>query len=526
MKTMKRIMKIVALGVAGMLSIGLLGGCTVNVDGQKMNADAVSQAIADATEAATQAGMDAGIASVDVTADNVDAVKEALTNAGLEVETIDELKDKVTGYEQIIADYEAAEVVEEAEQTSGLNLDGDVWISDEININSLFSADLTDRKVVKLFDNEIEFDGDDYDAEEVLELNGLKIVNNGVDFAENVYLEVPENGIVYKFIIENGLNTDDIGADETLEITLLGQDIEIVDWNETDNEITLAKGEQYTFAEGETQTIDGKEISVRAIGDDNDGSYVFVMVGTESDKIYEDGTKTINGMEIEIKDVIIPHSLNTEAFATLKVGEDVLITIENGDEYEEDSIWDWVIGANEIGLTLNDNFDSLDDRNGNDILDVGKSISLPNNYLTISFDGLEDEDIEKYTFELDGSVVVIEGKFINGINDYDEIFVNGTEMYSDEDDVGNTSLAITTEVFLGDSKINITTDGTNIVIDDISIALTLSTINVGTTNISGAEDNYRTDYGIIIETPEDAVDDQEIVIEVPEEELYGTIRVG
>ena len=520
MEIKKNIKKIVAMAGMVILLGATLTGCT---SGPTLNGEKLTQ---ENLDAALLAAAQAGAASVDVTADNEAAVKSVLAEAGVTFESIAEMKESMANYETIIADYAEAQAEQDAEdeitEMEVVTL-SNAWVSDDLDLDTDYDFPLSDRKVSKLFDGEVEFDGNDYDAEEALTLDNVKLAINGEDFAENVYLSIPDSGILYEFTIDSDLNVSEIGDDdETLIISLLGQDVEIIDWS--GDEVTFIQGAEYNFAEGQTRTIDGVEIKLLAISDDNDGSFVYVVIGEEGEKIYEDGTKTIAGIEIEANDVVALHSSDRVGFATLRIGEEVEKTFEDGDEYEEDSVWEWVIdgATNTIGLVLAEDFQVLDDREGYNVLAEGESLCLPMDYVCVTFDGIGGVDLESYDFELDDNATVISGQFVSGINDYDEVFLNGGKIFEDDD----LTLEINGTVEFGDSGIQLVVNNTAIVIGDITIGINLDSIDVNGTSLLNKEDNFINKYGIIVEDPEDSIDDQEITIVIPEEQLYGTITVG
>ena len=69
----------------------------------------------------------------------------------------------------------------------------------------------TNNKLENLFDGEIEFDGEKYDAKEVISVKALpetSIVDE--DFGTEVYITIPEGAIEYKFIIQDVIDLTEI----------------------------------------------------------------------------------------------------------------------------------------------------------------------------------------------------------------------------------------------------------------------------------------------------------------------------
>jgi len=406
------------------------------------------------------------------------------------------------------------EVIDNGTPNEVIKFIGEGYTIDNLYLNTKLMDILSDKEL-NLFDGKVNFDGKDYDAEETLILKDIELKTNEEDFNENVYLTLPKNSIGYLLTFSSNLNTSKINKDETLEFNFLGMDYEVSNWNT--NKVTLTKGIEHTMKPGETIVIDGKNVTLEFVTDDE----AYLNVDGQSRSIGEDSTKSLNGLEIQVKDVFSSESYSV---AIIRVGEDLETEIEDGEEYTENSIWEYVINSNSIGIILKEDFKELNDREGFDVLDIDETLCLPNDYLCVKYNGLSDENFEDYSFELEGGIIIVEGKFTSGLKDYDEIFINGTNGLIYEDD--DQTLIITEDIFLGDSKLNLTTDGTGVYIDDLKIAIGLDSILVGIKELNSTKDNYRTDYGIVIENPEDNIEDYKVSISIPEEKLEGSISFG
>ena len=127
---------------------------------------------------------------------------------------------------------QTCEEIEEAAKITG------GYLIDDLFLEIAFNETLSDREIY-LFDGEIEFDGDDYNADEFFTLTNLKLEANEGDFEGDVYLTIPTEGISYILRLEAVLNTSNIDEDETLELTFLGEEITISEWDS--NRVTLPK---------------------------------------------------------------------------------------------------------------------------------------------------------------------------------------------------------------------------------------------------------------------------------------------
>lgn len=440
----------------------------------------------------------------------LDSQSTTLTEQGI---TIANLTNEIANL-QIIAS-ETPEVpnipVEE-----GYLLDG-IFLGDFINkLNKVFS----DRELPKLIDSKVEVNDKSYDYEEILNLNGTLAINKE-DYKEDAYLNLLDNDVSYKVVFEDDLSEVDWSdEDNTLTFNFLGSEITITKWDNLSNEITLFKGDVYYLEEGVAQTINGKEVELVFANDES----ALIRVGDSSREVVEGQTKTIGGLQVKI-DYVFETTNFRVGQAKVIVGEDVEETIVNGDEYEEDSIWEYVITDNSIGITLNEKFTDIDaDEEYKAIAKDGK-FCLPNDYICIRYNGLVEEDYENYRFYLDDEFVVAKGKFQSGLGDYDKVFIalNGT-IYDNEDK--DNAL---TNVRFGDSDKELTADGTRIY-TNTGVNFKYNTTGlydliVNSVVVDDKEDNYRSQYGTVVLSPESNLDDNEVELSIPMEEAEASVTI-
>ena len=388
------------------------------------------------------------------------------------------------------------------------------YLKDELKLGEVVTITVSDRDLNNLYDGEVRFDGSNYDAEEVLELVNAEVAINQNDFADNVYLVLEEGAIVYSYVIEDSLDTSEIDTDDSLVFNFLGEEVEITSWD--GDEVNIFKGEYNFMKETTTISVGTDLIALEIVNDD----YVYVKVASNgksfSSKIYEGETEEIGGYEIWAKEVL--DNEEGEDWATLVVGEDVSYEVEDGDEYEEDSIWDWKITDNTIGLVLNEDFDELDE--DFNALSAGDSICLPNNYACVRFDGVSEEDEEDYIFELDNDYdVEASGNFLSGINDYDRVYIDATGIYDEDDELIDVS-----EILLDNTDLTLYVDASGTVtIGDVEFNFALTELTVDGKDLSDNEDDYLSTYGTVIKDPEDNLEDNEVRLTVPEEALEASI---
>lgn len=430
--------------------------------------------------------------------------------------TISDLKNEVSTLKEDLANLKNVTGTTISEGGEVVIISKEGYLLDEILLEAPYSKDLSDREL-NIFDGKIDFDNDRYDAEEVFKISNLQILSNEKDFEGNAYLTIPEDGLVYVYSIESSLNTSTIDDDETLTLILLGKEVEISEWD--NDEITFTQGPKYLIKESETITIDGKEVTLILVSNTDT---VYITVDDEGTTIKEGRVKSISGLEIKVLSALSGSNL-IPGQARLVIGEDVEVTISDRDEYEEDSIWEWQIDNNSIGLKLSEDFNEID--NDYNALIKKDVLCLPENYICISYNGLDSVDEEDYTFELEDGYVRVEGDFVNGIDDFSRIFINDTTGDIFDKDFNLIDNNDNKSIELSDSDSILNTISGKIVINDFSLNFGLSEVFVGNTNINSTDEDYLTPYGIFIVNPEDSAEDNFFEITVPEERLQGSVSV-
>ena len=282
------------------------------------------------------------------------------------------------------------------------------------------------------------------------------------------------------------------------------------------------------MSQEETKTIGEKVFTLLYVMEDS----IFVDVDGETKEINEGKTKTVNELEIEVRNVIYSEAGDGIFKAVLVLGEEVTTEINSGDEYSEDSIWEYEITAHSIGIVLQEEFMELDD----ELLPLKaeETICLPNDYVCIRYNGVIEEDFEDISFDLDTKNTVdyveIKGNFQSGLEDFDKLYVDSSSIY-DEDLV-----QITGTIMIGNSDLIISANTNRILIEDsisgdylLKVNLDLDNVQVdkiGTWNdISSIEEDFRTIFGILITEPKDSCEDNEFDLSIPNERLENTITV-
>lgn len=408
-----------------------------------------------------------------------------------------------------------SKVVEETKELAGYLIDG-LFLSSPLDEKTY-----SDREVKTLFDGKVYFDGDSYDAEETITLSDIELKANGHDFEGNIYMTIPSDSVSYKLTFEDELDLSSIDGDEdkTLNFNFLGEEYEVSNWDTTNMIVTLTKGIEKKFNVGDTFVFEGRNIVLDAI---SESESVAIMVDGVTKVISEGSTKTVNGVEIKVDTVFYPN------FAVLIIGNEVESVIEDGEEYEEDSVWNWVITENSIGIVLDEDFTSVDLDGDEEFqaIAVDSKFCLPNEYVCIKFDGMSEEDYFEYNLRLDerdgNDYVRIDGDFQSGTKDYTRIYVNVSDGKIYDKDL---ELIDDSEIELSDTDSILDTSSGKIVIEDFEVEFTLDDASDNGDSLNSFDEKYTTVYGITLDDPENMVEENKFVLSVPSEKIEGSMNL-
>lgn len=391
------------------------------------------------------------------------------------------------------------------------------YVIDELALNEEFSDSLTDKEVTILFDGDITFDGEEYDAVESLAVS-FTPVSYATDFNGQPHLTFEEESVYYAVYFDGDLDTSLISEDETLEFSFLGEAVEVVEWSE--DEITFTKGTEHFLAEGDSVDVDGVSVSLIAAGED----FAYVSVGGESEKIYEGETEKVNGMEVKVEEVLGSESWK-KGLATLKVGEEVSITVESGEEYEDDSEWSYHVGEHELGLVLTESFVDADEDEEFPALKATEELTLPNSFLSLTFDGLVAEDQFDYKFsstEKDGETYVkVKGEFTHDLEDYDKLYVSSEGIFDEDLELlSESSIELD-----GPEDLDLELSEGVLSIADVSLSLDWSSLVSSEEDVSDVDEDVLSSFGILVDNPEDSLEDESVSLTVPEEQAEVEVSV-
>ena len=476
-------------------------------------------------EAARVAGAD----SVDITADNAEVIAEAVADAvAIEEAKLAEKQAELDA--MILADAEetATALAEELEISAA-------YFIDEVELDGNFAETIDSSDYEKLVEYEIEYDDEDIDVEETLTLtSGVSVNINEEDFGSEILLSVDEGALSYTVEFDDPVKVTD---DETLDFKFLGEDVSI---SEVDgDEVVFSQGTEVFLQEGTSVSFGEYVVTLEAVSS-NDKVLVKVTKDGVSLSDTIKNSETINGLDISVEEAFArDEGLD---FAELKLSaNDVEFEAVDGDDYEFDDRYNWVIDADDdvitsIGIVLDDEVEYVDE----DSLSLGESVSLPNDYLTLTYDSVDYDVIEDLEVTLKGNSdgvdeikidfsgdIELDGDNVeNVVFDLEKDYID----YSGFDDEEDTIYDLTNEIMLevGDRDIYVSVSGTILTIDGTGYDFTTVDSDnyfVNPTGFDDDEDVRLVNGDILLSIDEDEEDVNSLGFEFVDDVTEVTIRV-
>ena len=376
---------------------------------------------------------------------------------------------------------------------------------------------LTDTKLSKLFDGEIDFDGEKYDAEEVILFQATPETSIfDEDFGTDPYVTIPEGAVEYRFVIKDSIDLSDIDEDEPLEISFLGKTLKIIDASES--QITVRFGTVLGMTQGETAQVNGKDIEVLAVMVDS----VQVSVDSVSGTILLDDSNEINGLDVLVDSISYQGWENGVKLVTLIVGDKVQDTYQDGDYFDlfkaDDEEYKWVISLGDtqvLGVRNSEAYIGIDEDDDYQAIGVGEVLVLPNNFLEVKFKSITTPTETELGFRVKDDYLYITGPedaFSYGTEEYDRLYVNDDGFHDEDKD------------FITDEEVRIGSSETylelgSVIIMDLEIELDMSDILYNGISWASEEGNFMDYLGIKWFDAEKGVDDQiGFKVSIPEED--------
>ncbi len=536
-------MALIAVLVLGLL---LMTGCSgIEIDGKSYDSpEAVSSMIKDKIDSAYASGKD----SVDITQDNAQIISDAVTAKDTEIASLNEAN-TAKDAEIVNLTNQLANAETQVQIISG-DGDGIVFKNLEAYIGQNFSVILDDGDIAKLIDSTINFDSSNIDVKEVVTITAdirPKTSLEDDDFCDTIYLSVDdEKAILYDYIFDDEINTSDISEDEELNIVFLGKPLKIVGYDTADG-LAIKKGTTIWLEQGKESN------GVTLIDVSSTGDSAGIKVGDTLEWIDVGDSMTIEGVDVRVDNVAAVHEQLQDsdmAKLTINTDDDVIVYVEDGDEYVEDDetyVWDITV-TNGILDSIGVEYDV----NGNDLNDdylplkPGEKLSLPNDYVSFTYDikyvadeyfdfefdefGPSDINTYEITASKDDSIVV-------NISEIEKINWDGTTAFFEDSNGDEQNSTVAPKLVIGDTELTLSIVGDILNIGtEIDVNSTTMTylgavekesesneVIVNGVNTGTYECEAYSNYGLIFDKGED---EDDFRVYVPKEQVELVLSVG
>jgi len=263
-----------------------------------------------------------------------------------------------------------------------------------------FDAENQDDEVSSLLDSSVTFKGESYNFEEVLKFNSLgPVIKTGVDdddYGTDVYMEVPKNRIQYYINFKEAINLSETSTTDPLTLDFLGKTLKIVGVDASNNKITAFTGDEYYIKEGESVEVDGKTVTLVAVGS---SSIIVDVDGTQKSISSTSGSSNKwNGIEVTVDSTMVKTNEGASS-ALLVLGTESSATYADKDPYpgedKDDPDWVWylsIASSKSSSHIIGVKNDFVKNKLADDPPGIGECIDLPNNYVSVCLDSLSVAD--------------------------------------------------------------------------------------------------------------------------------------
>ncbi len=326
-------------------------------------------------------------------------------------------------------------VEEETPGTSSVSVSGGE--SDDVDLGTDLSAKwptpLTDSKIDGLLDDKLDWNSEDIDFEESINVNGLKVLltSDDEDMGAEVYLGTdgtPEDFKYLYTIDDTDFNASAVTAGSMdLDVVILGKSLTLVGMDESADTVTFEFAEDHTLSMGEDVIIDGTTVTVNTIGS---GS-VAITVDGDTQIINDNENYDFGDITVAVDSILYLSDSPADSIVKLSIGSDITKTVSDGDAMEffgygddnSDAEWVWAIeGASDTSFAIGAKYNQESDDLGEDFLPkaIGEKFILPNDYGAVYIAGLTEEVTKEYTVEFKDKVDLDDDTTAGTIADYND----------------------------------------------------------------------------------------------------------
>jgi len=443
--------------------------------------------------------------------------------------------------------------------TSGVNNNNvEEGIKDNVNLGDSLDVEfnqLSDRDLNILQDLKINFNSEDYDVSDYLNLDLFTITNSL--HSDNDYESFPalesKKGLLYEFEFEDSINLNETSMNKPLSIDFMGEKIKVIDVK-SDTEMTILAGDEYFMNIGDSISSEGKTVTLHNVGDNAvvvevDGSYETIRTGI---------TEEVNGLHVTVDELFYRIQLE-ESSATLVVGAKTVQDISDGDSFigepSKNPTLKWSLKNLQgekpaLGVSLAEIANDAQD--DNILIDTG-CLKI-NEFANICLEGLLVDSYSDYTLEYDdvdlsGKAWILSSEHEEGFDlgnskdtdtlVFDKENANNISVYYENEqgnlvffqNVDNTELSIGNLEFEdSDRELKIDSLNYQIKIGDVNLTINnnwnrLDSVDVDGVNLDSRNEDVLTNQGSIIFDVENGLDDNRFEMSIPSDDQKAKVSI-
>ena len=369
---------------------------------------------------------------------------------------------------------------------------GQVFEHDGVSPGQNIGVIIDDGDLDKLKDSSVEFDGEQYDYHEQVELTAPTVCFNThpdcvKEYADVLRMQARDKGwLTYKFIFDDTFDRSKVSDDEPLELPFLGQNLRIV--GADNNSVTVQAGKELFLKAGEEK----EGVKLLAVFD----NAVSVEVAGKQKFVKEGRTEEFGAVSVYLDSA---YSSETREYAKLFVGSAGKETFGDGENFYlyggDKSLADhkapfvWDITQSSIGVRHN--LEYYDE----DALKLGQKVTLPAGFLSVSVQPDNKPSEVELEFSLDDvkiagnrtNVLLLESSDGNGFkwtgDTGDTIVWDGTSFRVLNEDTDDYD--VITGLSLKESGYAITGLGNKVSFADLEIGANLTSEEFSEVKLSG-----------------------------------------
>ena len=397
-------------------------------------------------------------------------------------------------------------------------------VEDGLFLGQEYCDYLDNSELDGLFDGDLRVDTEEYNAEEqigyCLTLDASSTGDS--DLGSDVAVTYNQGDIVYRFKIED-LDTADISSKDSLKLDFLGLPAQVTKWES--NKVTFIHGAGQYVEEGQTF----EDIRLVAVAD---GRAVVEHVEENGFTIAVDehDVEVVGKREVYVDDVLYleKEGSTSAVFMYVSAEETALLrSVSNGEEYDNDHNWDWVIetvdGDSYLGLEWDVDASDADDEHA---VFIEHPVTLVADWLEMALEADDLSEQRDYEFEIEQEDV--NGTDLTGFKVRGDFDTNLGEVEASDDGVfldlvsnltwvnRDSEWEVASSVEFKDSGVALTHLGGVVSFDLVNATFVnnvMTDLEYNGKSLTTEEDDFLAVRGYVLEDPEGNFEDSQLRVE-------------